>query len=269
MNDEAAPRPPITVRHDARGVATVTLDRPQVHNAFDEHTIEALSDAFLGLADEAGTRVVVLRGNGPSFSSGGDANWMRRMAGAGLDTNRADAARLALMLRRLAALPQPVVCCVHGNAFGGALGLMSACDVVVAAHDTRLALSEVRLGLVPAVISPYVVEAIGARAARRWSLTGEVFDADTACAMGLVHVVAAPGALDETLQHLLAELLRAAPLAQREAKRLMRQLAAAPAGDGTDTDAMTTALIARIRESDEGREGLAAFLEKRKPAWRC
>jgi methylglutaconyl-CoA hydratase len=261
---EAAP--PVVVARGDNGVVTVAIDRPHVHNAFDECTIEALSDVFLGLADEA-ARIVVLRGNGPSFSSGGDAHWMRRMAAAGSAANEADAQRLALMLRRLQALPQPVVACVHGNAFGGAVGLMSACDIVIAADDARFALSEVRLGLVPAVISPFVIAAIGTRQARRWFLTGERFDAARAQALGLVHEVVPAPALNDALQRVLAELLRAGPIAQREAKALIHDLACHPTRDDTKTDAMTTSLIARIRESSEGQEGLAAFLGKRNPSW--
>ncbi len=265
---EEQQQPTVVVSRGEDGIVTVALDRPRVHNAFDERTIEALSDVFLGLADDAGARVVVLRGNGPSFSSGGDANWMRRMAGLDRAANEADARRLALMLRRLAALPQPVVCRVHGNAFGGAAGLMSACDIVLAASDARFALSEVRLGLVPAVISPYVVAAMGAREARRWFLTGETFDAQTALRIGLVHEVVPAAALDTRLEALLAELLRSGPDAQREAKLLVAELAAQPARAAGETDAFTTTLIARVRDSAEGREGLQAFLDKRKPAWR-
>jgi methylglutaconyl-CoA hydratase len=259
--------PPVRVSRSEAGAVTVVLNRPHVHNAFDEQTIEALSDVFLGLADDPGARVVVLRGEGRSFSSGGDANWMRRMAGADRDANEADAQRLALMLRRLEALPQPVICAVHGNAFGGAIGLISACDIAIAADDARFALSEVRLGLVPAVISPFVLAAIGARHARHLFLTGETFGADEALRIGLVHALVPPGELDARIAATLEILMLSGPQAQREAKRLLSRLVADPTGDAGETDRMNAALIARIRESGEGREGLEAFLGKRKPSW--
>ncbi len=264
-NDEQ--RPPIDVTRDPSGLVTVALDRPRVHNAFDEHTIDALSACFAALAEDPGARLVLLRGNGPSFSAGGDANWMKRMAGADRAANEADAQRLAGMLRRLEALPMPVLCRVHGYAYGGAVGLASACDVVVAADDARFALSEVRLGLVPAVIAPFVVDAIGLRQARRLFLSGESFGADTAQRIGLVHEAVPAAALDSRLETLVAELLRAGPAAQREAKALLAELAAHRGRDAAATDAVTTALIARVRDSDEGRAGLDAFLAKRTPPW--
>ncbi|MEO0421440.1 MAG: enoyl-CoA hydratase-related protein [Pseudomonadota bacterium] len=250
------------------GIVTVALDRPRVHNAFDEHTIAALSATFASLADDADARVIVLRGNGRSFSAGGDANWMKRMAAADARANRDDALALAQMLRRLTGLPQPVVARVHGYAYGGAVGLASACDIVLAADDARFALSEVRLGLVPAVISPFVVEAIGARQAHRYFLTGESFDAATAQRIGLVHEVVPAPVLDARLEQILRELAQAGPAAQREAKTLINTLVSGDHADAGETDAYTADLIARVRDSAEGREGIGAFLDKRTPAWR-
>ncbi len=250
------------------GIVTVALDRPRVHNAFDEHTIAALSEVFASLAEDRDARVIVLRGNGRSFSAGGDANWMKRMASADAQANRDDALALAKMLHRLADLPQPVVARVHGYAYGGAVGLASACDIVLAADDARFALSEVRLGLVPAVISPWVIGAIGARQARRWFLSGESFDALTAQRMGLAHEVVPAAALDARLEHLLRELHQAGPAAQREAKTLINTLVSGDLADAGATDTYTAELIARVRDSAEGREGIGAFLDKRTPAWR-
>lgn len=263
MNDT-----PVQLTRTEDGVATISLDRPRVHNAFDEHTIAALDDALRNLAGEDDVRIIVLRGNGPSFSAGGDANWMRRMADADRETNRKDALALAGLLRRLAAMPQPVLARVHGYAYGGAVGIISACDIVVAADDARFALSEVRLGLVPAVISPWVIHAIGARQARHWFLTGEAFSAETALSAGLVHEVVPADHLDARIEALVKELLKAGPMAQRKAKALIAELQRQPIHNPDAIDAYTTSLIASVRDSDEGREGIGAFLDKRMPSWR-
>lgn len=260
--------PLVQLTRDEHGVATVSLNRPRVHNAFDEHTIAALAGAFGDVADDAAVRVVLLRGNGPSFSAGGDAHWMQRMAAADRDENRRDALALAGMLRRLAAVPQPVIARAHGYVYGGAVGLLCACDIVIAAEDTRFALSEVRLGLVPAVISPWVIQAMGARQARRWFLTGESFDAATAHTLGLVHETVAAEHLDTRVDTVVHELLKAGPIAQREAKALVAELGRQPVHNPDAIDAHTSSLIATIRESEEGREGIGAFLEKRMPSWR-
>jgi methylglutaconyl-CoA hydratase len=252
------------VQQDGR-VARVTLSRPAVHNAFDEHLIASLTATLTRLGDEPEVRAVVLTGAGKSFSAGADLDWMRRMAGYDDETNRADARRLELLLHTLDTLPKPTVALVNGAAMGGGVGLVAACDIAVAASHAVFALSEVRLGLIPAVIAPFVTRAIGERACRRYFLTAERFDAARARELGLVHEVAGADALEATLGSVIAELLAGGAEAQAEAKRLLpicRQL------EGSLLAEATVAAIAARRASAEGREGIAAFLQKRQPAWR-
>lgn len=247
-------------------VATVTLNRPELHNAFDEGMIAELSAAFDALSRRPELRLVRLAAAGASFSAGADLDWMRRMAANSEAENRADAERLARMLDLLARLPKPTVALVQGAVYGGGIGLIAACDIVLAAEEARFSLSEVRLGLVPAVISPYVIGAVGPRWARRLFLTGERFDTELAVRIGLVHEAVPAARLDARAGE-IADLLReGAPKAQAEAKALVAQVA----GDGADEFLIghTSALIARMRAAPEGREGVAAFLEKRKPSWR-
>ncbi|WP_374011706.1 enoyl-CoA hydratase-related protein [Pseudoxanthomonas koreensis] len=249
----------------AGAVLHLRMNRPQVHNAFDPALIAALTGALDAAATDTGLRAVVLCGLGPSFSAGADLQWMRDMAQASETANREDALQLARLMRTLDTLPKPTIAKVHGPAFGGGVGLVACCDIAIGTPQARFGLTEVRLGLLPAVISPYVVDAIGARQARRWFTTGESFDADTALQLGLLHRVVPADALDAAVDAQLALLGRAAPAATAAAKALIRA-----AGDDLDADARdrsNAALIARLRVSAEGQEGLGAFLEKRTPAW--
>ncbi|MDE1931876.1 MAG: enoyl-CoA hydratase/isomerase family protein, partial [Alphaproteobacteria bacterium] len=256
----------VLVSRDARGVATVTLNRPERRNAFDDALIRALDRLFADLARDPAVRVVVLTGAGSAFSAGADINWMRRMAGYSKRENRADAMGLARMLRRLDTLPKPTVARVNGAAYAGAIGLVCACDVAIAAAEATFAISEVRLGLLPATIAPYVTATIGARQARRFNLTGEAFGADEALRIGLVHKIAPLAELDAAVGAIVDALLQGAPSAQAKAKRMIAAVAGKPI---TPTVmARTAGAIAEARAAPEGREGLAAFLEKRKPRFR-
>ena len=209
----------------ADGVRTITLDRPEVRNAFDDATIKTLSGALEDAGADKATRVVVLTGAGNAFSSGGDLNWMRRMAAFDEDTNRADALALAQLMRTLYELPKPTIARVNGAAFGGAVGLTACCDIAIASDLARFSLSEVRLGLIPAAIAPYVVAAIGHRQARRLFLTAEVFDARAALEFGLVHQVTTAGALDAAVAKQVAMLVKGGPIALAAAKRMAHRLA--------------------------------------------
>jgi methylglutaconyl-CoA hydratase len=248
------------------GVARVTLDRPARHNAFDEALIAALDETFADLARNDRVTAVVLAGAGPSFSAGADLAWMQRAAGYGEERNRADALALGRMLKALADLPVPTIARVHGAVFGGGVGLVAACDIAVAATESVFSLSEVRLGLVPAVISPYVVAAVGERAARPLMLLGRRIGAAEALRIGLVHEVVAPDALDAAVAAVLADLAQGGRRAQAEIKRLVARVR----GRAIDEEllAVTAASIAAARASEEGREGIAAFLARRKPSWR-
>jgi len=248
------------------GVATLWLNRPDLHNAFDDGLIAEVTQAIDSLANDTSARVVIVAGKGKSFSAGADLGWMKRMAGYSLDQNEADANRLAEMLHRLNALPKPTIAAVQGAAMGGGVGLCAACDIGIAASDAVFALSEAKLGLIPAVISPYVIEAIGARAARRYMLTAERFDAATAERLGLVSAVVAPDQLMTEALRIADILLQNGPQAVREAKLLVAHVGARP--NDAALRAETAKRIARLRATEEGREGVAAFLEKRKPSWR-
>jgi methylglutaconyl-CoA hydratase len=251
---------------DTRGVATLTLNRPDKHNAFDEHVIAELSGLLADISRNDSIRVVLLRATDKSFCAGADVDWMRRMAGSDHAANLADAGALAELLQRLDSLPQPTLACVQGAALGGGAGLVCCCDMAVAADSATFAFSEVRLGLIPATISPYVLRAIGARAARRYCLTGERFDAAAAHRLGLVSEVVEPSALEGTVQRLVQAVLDSGPQAVRAAKRLIDEVA----GREIDTElmAMTSRRIADMRGSAEGQEGLSAFLSKRPPHWK-
>ncbi|HVF34944.1 MAG TPA: enoyl-CoA hydratase/isomerase family protein [Candidatus Saccharimonadia bacterium] len=248
-------------------VATVALNRPEVHNAFDDKLIRELTVALLDLEREPNVHAIVLSGVGPSFSAGADMTWMRRMASAPEEDNRADALKLAELMRTLAFLAKPTIARVHGNAFGGGVGLVACCDIAIASSEAKFGLTEVRLGLVPAVISQYVVDAIGARHALRYFQTAEVFDAQRAREIGLVHEVASPDELEAFVGAQLAALAKAGPEAVREAKALALRIAGRSVDRRRLIDEENAALIAKLRVSPEGQEGLAAFLEKRKPAW--
>jgi methylglutaconyl-CoA hydratase len=247
-------------------VARLRLNRPQLHNAFDATVIAALTGALENVATDPHVRVVVIEGEGASFSAGADLNWMRGMAAAGEAENRDDALALARLMRRLDELPKPTIARVQGAAFGGGVGLVACCDIAIASANAKFGLTESKLGLLPAVISPYVVAAIGARESRRWFATAELFDAATAHRIGLLHeVVDDEQALDAAVQRQIDLLLKAGPVAAAEAKQLVRTVAAHGDRDRHDVD--NAALIARLRVSPEGQEGIGAFLEKRKPAW--
>ena len=250
-----------------RRVARIALNRPDVHNAFDDRLIAELTQTLLKLEADAGVRAVVLTGNGASFSAGANLNWMRRMAQAGEQENRADSERLAALMRTLNFLSKPTVARVNGAAYGGGVGLVACCDFALAADTAKFGLTEVKLGLVPAVISPYVVAAIGGRHARRLFVSGEIFDAADAARIGLVHQIAFADQLDESLERTLAVLLKGGPAAQREAKLLALRAGGMRAETAQQIDIDNAALIAALRVSDEGQEGLGAFLDKRKPRW--
>jgi methylglutaconyl-CoA hydratase len=247
-------------------VGLVTMNRPERHNAFDDALIAELTAALRTMEADDAVRVVVLSGAGKSFSAGADLHWMKRMAGYSKDENVRDAMGLGALMRTLAFLRKPTVARVHGASYGGGVGLVACCDMAVALSTATFSLSEVKLGLIPAVISPYVVSAIGARAARRYFLTGERFEAAEAWRLGLVHDLAtSPGDLDEKVGTLVDLLLEASPAAQREAKDLIRAVADRPVTSELIQD--TAERIARVRASPEGREGVGAFLDKRKPSW--
>lgn len=248
-------------------VARVALNRPQVHNAFDDALVAELTEAIGKFDRDAGVRCIVLTGNGSTFSAGADLNWMRGMARANEAENRTDSERLAALMRTLNTLAKPTLARVNGSAYGGGVGLVACCDIAIASDGAKFGLTEVKLGLVPAVISPYVVAAIGARHARRLFVTGEILDAAYAQRIGLVHDVVAPDKLDEQVDRVLHWLAKGGPLAQREAKHLALELGGALERNSGQTDMKNAALIARLRVSPEGQEGLTAFLDKRPPAW--
>lgn len=253
---------------DSRGVMTLTLNRPEVHNAFDDRLIAGLVEALQQAEQDPEVRVVVLTGAGKSFSSGADLNWMRAMAGYSEADNYEDALRLAELMAVLNGLSRPTVARVNGHAFGGGVGLVACCDIAIAAQHARFALSEVRLGLVPAVISPYVVAALGERQARRFFLTGETIAADTACRLGLVHEAVPHEQLDDAMAEIIAALLAGGPFALKACKELVASISHHGATASQTLRKRTAELIAQLRVSAEGQEGLAAFLEKRRPGWR-
>jgi methylglutaconyl-CoA hydratase len=257
--------PSLSVEVDDRGVATVTLARPELHNAFDDALVADLTGALEALGRDDRVRVVLLAARGKSFSAGADLGWMRRMASYSREENLRDALALARLMRTLDGLPKPTVAVVQGAAYGGGVGLVACCDVALASSRATFCLSEVKLGLIPAVISPYVVAAIGPRAARRYALTAEAFDAAEARRIGLVHEVVEEEALRPAAERIAGALLRNGPGAVAAAKALVTRVALAPLDDALVAD--TAERIASIRASDEGREGLTAFLEKRAPAW--
>ncbi|MDP6953174.1 MAG: enoyl-CoA hydratase/isomerase family protein [Alphaproteobacteria bacterium] len=255
----------LLLTHDDRGVGRITLNRPDVHNAFNEDLINALDDAITEVTDDAAVRVVVITGNGKSFSAGADLNWMKRTADYDFAENKDDALRFGVMLGRLASMPKPVVGIIQGPAYGGGVGLVSACDIAIAGKAAAFMLSEVKLGLIPAVISPYVVRAMGARQARRYFLSAERIDAATARTLGLVHEVVADAELEEAAEAMIARLLKNSPAAMGASKDLIEAVGDRPTDRAVIED--TARRIAEARASDDGREGIAAFLEKRKPIW--
>ncbi|MFK7161280.1 enoyl-CoA hydratase-related protein [Marinospirillum sp. MEB164] len=249
---------------DARGVASLTLNRPEVHHAFDDQLIARLIDQLEEVRlTEA--RLLVLRSSGKSFSAGADLAWMQRMAQMSQAENLQDAQQLALLMERLDLLPCPTLCLVQGAAYGGAVGLIACCDVALASDQASLCLSEVKLGLAPAVISPYVLRAIGERALRRYALTAEVISATTAAELGLVHQVVAAADLEHKSEQLVQRLLNNGPKALQACKQLLRYVGDHPIN--ATTQARTTACIAQLRVEEEGQAGLSAFFAKRPPPW--
>jgi methylglutaconyl-CoA hydratase len=248
----------------AHRVAVVWLAREKSRNAFNETMIAELAQAFTALGADGGVRAIVLAAQGQAFCAGADLDWMRRMSGYSLDENRRDARALADMLRTIHDCPKPVIARVHGDAYAGGMGLVAACDVAVASLAATFCLSETKLGLIPATIGPYVARAIGNHA-RRYFLTAEKFDASEAFRIGLVHEIVPPDELDEKVNAVLGALMATSGHAVREAKRLVHDLAGRPLDDALVAD--TAERIAQIRASDDGREGIASFLGKRKPRW--
>jgi methylglutaconyl-CoA hydratase len=247
------------------GVARVTLNRPQLRNAFDDALIGKLSQAFAELAVDRSVRVIVLAGNGPAFCAGADLNWMKRMAGYSYEENLADAKGLADMLAALDRLPKPTIARVHGPVFAGGTGLVAACDIAVGTPEAKFCLSEAKLGLSPATISPYVIRAMGERLARRYFLTAEVFDAQEAYRIGMLSLLVPAGELDAAVAELVKHLLAGGPESHAKIKALIRDVAGRRPDDAVAAE--TAKRIAEIRGSAEGREGIAAFLEKRKASW--
>jgi methylglutaconyl-CoA hydratase len=247
------------------GIARITLNRPDVRNAFDDALIATLTRTLVEAGNDKSVRVVVLGGNGPAFCAGADLNWMKRMAGYSYDENLADARALAQMLATLDRLPKPTIARVHGPAFAGGTGLVAACDIAVGTPEARFCLSEAKLGLSPATISPYVVRAMGERQARRYFLSAEVFGAEEALRIGMLSALVPAGELDSAVDNLLKNLVAGGPQAQARIKELIRAVANRPVDDALAAD--TAKRIAEIRVSPEGKEGIASFLEKRKPSW--
>jgi methylglutaconyl-CoA hydratase len=247
------------------GVATVWMNRADAHNAFNETLIEELTRAFETLSHDSAVRVVVLAGRGKSFSAGADLEWMKRAAGYSDEENRRDARKLAKMYVTIHRLSKPTVARVHGAALGGGIGLIAACDVVVASTRASFATTEAKLGMIPSVISPYVIAAIGQRQAHRYFLTAERFDAAEAHRIGLVHLLCDAEELDKHVAAVAGTLAANSPMAQAAAKELIFHVADRPIEDVLIED--TAQRIAKSRASAEAKEGIAAFLEKRKPRW--
>jgi methylglutaconyl-CoA hydratase len=250
----------------ASGVARLTLDRPEIRNAFDDALIAALTQALRALDADDKVRAVVLAGNGPAFCAGADLNWMKRMASYTYEQNLADARALAAMLKTLDHMSKPTIARVHGPAFAGGVGLVAACDIALGVPEAKFCLSEAKLGLSPATISPYVVRCMGERMARRYFLTAEVFDGIEAHRVGLLSHVSPSEELDGEIGKILEHLFQGGPQSLSKIKDLIRFVSSGPVSDEMIED--TANRIAEIRVSPEGREGIASFLDKRKPAWK-
>lgn len=257
----------LQIHREPNGLVTLTLNRPEVHNAFDDELILSLTDTLQALGQDPEVRVVVLTGQGPSFSAGADLNWMKGMLDASEQDNQTDALHLARLLRTLNYLPKPTIARVNGAAVGGGLGLVACCDIAVAVESARFALTEVRLGLAPAIISPYVFRRIGEAQARRYFLTGERFDAAQAQRLGLIHEITGNDGLNEAVERLAGAVLKGGPTGLRDSKRLIFQAADHDADTQLSLDQATARLIAKLRVAPEGQEGMRAFLDKRSPDW--
>lgn len=255
----------LDLRRPSPQVAEVWLNRPEVRNAFNDDVIAELTQVFAALSQDDDLRVIVLGAHGKAFCAGADLNWMRAMADYSWDQNRADAQKLADMLWTLYQCPVPIVGRIQGDCYAGGMGLAAVCDVLVAAHEVTFCLSEARLGLLPATIAPYVLRALGEQASRRYMVTAERFSAAQAHALGFVHELCSAEALDAKVAALVATLAANGPKAARACKRLVRDVAGAPLTIELRAD--TAQRIADIRSSDEGREGVQSFLNKRKPGW--
>lgn len=260
-------QPPVIRHTDERGVVTITLNRPDKHNAFDAELISMILDILRECNSDPRVRVVVLTGAGESFSSGADLNWMRTAAQVSDEEGLDDALGLAELLSLLNRLTKPTLAAVNGPAYGGGLGLIASCDIAIATTTAKFALSEVRLGLIPAIISPYVIEAMGTRAARRYFLSGEPLGAEPARAVGLVHQVVKPDQLEQAVRKQVGFLLKGGPDALRECKELIALVGGADESIQHTVERRTAEIIAHIRLSDEAREGIGAFLEKRPADW--
>jgi len=247
------------------GIATVTINRPEKHNAFDDQVIAQMTQAFEDINLDESIRVMVLASNGNSFSAGADLDWMKRMANYSYEENLADARALAKMLKTLYTLSKPSIAKIQGAAFGGAIGLVSCCDIAIASTKASFSLSEVKIGLIPATISPYVIAAIGSRAARRLFISAERFSAQTAQSINLVSEICEHEQIDTRVIELTETICMNSPAAVSAAKQLVHDVGNAKINDALIED--TSKRIAAIRASSEGQEGLAAFLEKRAPSW--
>jgi methylglutaconyl-CoA hydratase len=259
------PENSLLINVDSRGIANVTINRPEVLNAFNEALIERISSAFEQLSADAGVRIVVLRSTGRVFCAGADVGWMQRAAANPLEENLEDARRFASMMSTVANCRKPVVACVQGEAYGGGVGLACAADVVIASKRARFCVSEAKLGIIPAVIGPYLINAVGIRQARRLSLTCTLIDADEAHALGIVHRCVEVAELDGAVEHSVSELLQAGPMAQASIKRLFGQLQVGPVTG--EVQELTSQTISRVRCGEEARAGFDAFLAKRPPPW--
>lgn len=249
------------------GVLTITMDRPEVHNAFDANMIRELTETLQAAASSDQIRVLVITGSGSCFSAGGDINWMRSQVATSQEENQRDAMLLADLMRTLNYFPKPSIASINGAAFGGGLGLIAACDITIAVDSALFGLTEARLGLAPAVISPYVIRRIGERNARRYFLTAERFNAQQAVAMGLIQQCVSADLLKESVETIIADLLKGGPEAVATCKQLVFAIAGHDEEAQKAVDEYTSGLIAGLRVMDEGQEGLAAFLEKRKAGW--
>lgn len=247
-------------------VATITLNRPEMHNAFNEIVIGDLTEMFVKAGADKDVRYVILRGNGKSFSAGGDLNWMRRMADYNYEQNLKDALRLGTLLKTINFLPKPTIVLVHGNAFGGGVGLTACCDITIAEETAQFCLSEVKIGIIPSIIAPYVINCIGEMRARRYFLTAERFSGKMAETIGLVDEAVPEGGLDAACENILAALRQGAPGAQARGKKVIQAISGKPVDDAIIQ--YTSEQIAEARASSEGREGLNAFLNKSEPSWR-
>ncbi len=249
----------------ANNIATITMNRPEVHNAFNEDMIQELTDAFASMGGRDDVRAIVLKGNGKSFSAGGDLNWMRRTAEYNFDDNFEDAMKLGWLLKTINTCPKPTIAVVHGNAFGGGVGLTACCDIAIAEQNTNFCLSEVKIGLIPSIIAPYVVSAIGQRQARRYFMTAERFTANKAQEIGLVHEALSKEEISNTLDDIIASLMNGAPNAQIMGKDLIHKINNREIDDKVIN--YTARKIAEARAADEGKDGLSAFLNKQEPSW--